>query len=200
MERTPNKSQHTNLEKKILPPLLPGLEPAATFRLITSPSLYQLSHPKGRERGRGKGDGGGGGGRGIKYRASVSPDYNRLIFQPLNPPLLTQTLMRREPLTAIVRNRRRSAPARPLEALRSSQYEPSYFARSPRTGGPIAGSESSADMEVITTVAGMLIHDGPVRSLTFRFINRPSLGGPPVSGPVLPDMQQGIQGSFSLRV
>ena len=33
MERTPNKSQHTKLtlEKKLLPPLLPGLE-LATFR------------------------------------------------------------------------------------------------------------------------------------------------------------------------
>ena len=50
MERTPNKSQHTKwtLEKRILPPLLPGLE-LATFRsrvrrsnqqAIPAPSLH----------------------------------------------------------------------------------------------------------------------------------------------------------------
>ena len=43
MERTSNKSQHTKLtlEKKVLPPLLPGFK-LATFR--TSPALYQLSY------------------------------------------------------------------------------------------------------------------------------------------------------------
>ena len=42
VERTPSKSQHTKLtlEKKILPPLLPGFE-LATFRLRVLPSNQQ---------------------------------------------------------------------------------------------------------------------------------------------------------------
>ena len=44
VERTPNKSQHTNLtlEKKILPPLLPGFE-LATFRSRVRHSANELS-------------------------------------------------------------------------------------------------------------------------------------------------------------
>ena len=42
VEQTPNKSQHTKLtlEKKILPPLLPGFE-LATFRSRVPPSNQQ---------------------------------------------------------------------------------------------------------------------------------------------------------------
>ena len=45
LERTPNKSQHTKLtqEKNVLPPLLPGLEPA-TFRSRV-PRSYQQAIP-----------------------------------------------------------------------------------------------------------------------------------------------------------
>ena len=48
MERTPNKSQHTklNLEKKILPPLLPGFE-VATFRSRVRRSTNKLSRLSG---------------------------------------------------------------------------------------------------------------------------------------------------------
>ena len=44
MERTPNKSQHTKLtvEKKILPPLLPGFELAFRSRVLR---FYQQANP-----------------------------------------------------------------------------------------------------------------------------------------------------------
>ena len=44
MKRTPNKSQHTKLtlERKFLPPILPGIELA--FLTITSPALLPASH------------------------------------------------------------------------------------------------------------------------------------------------------------
>ena len=46
VERTPNKSQHTKLtlEKKILPPLLPGLEHATFWSQVQHSNQYALSN------------------------------------------------------------------------------------------------------------------------------------------------------------